>query len=49
MHVPKALAPGSQALDLSLVTKSEPGQMRQEEWKPALIKALLLWIIQAAM
>lgn len=38
MHPLKALAPGSQALDLRLVTKSEPGQMKQEEWKPAHIK-----------
>lgn len=38
MHPPKALAPGGQALDLSLVTKSEPGQTKQEEWKPAHVK-----------
>lgn len=38
MHPPKALAPGSQALDLSLVTKGDAGQMKQREWKPAHIK-----------
>lgn len=49
MHPPKALVSGGQALDLSLVTKSEPGQMKQEEWKPAHIKGSSTLVIQAAM
>lgn len=35
---PKAPAPGSEALDLRLDTKSEPGQMMRKEWKTARIK-----------
>lgn len=38
MHPPKALAPGHKALDLWLGRRSEPGQMKQKEWKTAHIK-----------